>query len=205
MTSWNSLADYATLYRDDAITAPPALRPAFGFAKTPSAAGTFNFLHKVRILPVVARVQWVYSHFAKPKGSQYEVAFVLTPVITMWNPYNVPITSPANGMHFLIYRAMPARLSYNGASGTYFSLMDSVNAIPLNHESLDYRINGPVSLQPGETRVFSPKNPKPTETNNIELAPGYRPGGGLVNFVKTPSGGGRLTVAKTYPISPCQV
>ena len=200
VTSWNSLADYATLYRDDAITAPPALRAAFGFASTTPAA-TFNYLHKVRILPVVARVQWVYSHFAKPKGSQYEVALVLTPVITMWNPYNIPITSPSNGMHFLIYRPMPARLSYNGAAGTYFSLMRSSNGVDLSSETHDYRINGAVSLQPGGTRVFSPKNPLPTEKNDIELALGYRPGGGFMYFVKTPSGGGRLTVAKTYPIT----
>lgn len=201
VTSWNSLADYATLYRDNAITAPPALRPAFGFASTTPAA-TFNYLHKVRIVPVVARVQWVYSHFAKPKGSQYEVALVLTPVITMWNPYNVPTTSPANGIHFLIYRPMPARLSYNGADGTYFTLMKSSNGgVDLSSETHDYRINGAVNLQPGETRVFSPKNPLPTDKNDIELDRGYRPGGGFMYFVKTPSGGGRLTVSKNYMIT----
>ena len=194
VTSWANLVDFATAYKR--ITANSS-----GYMKIPIQAvsvvgDSFTFLHRVRILPVIARMQWVFSHCAGAVASdptKLEPRLLLTPVITLWNPYNMEITCPA--LAFGIPRPLPAALRYtiNGvANSNYNSVMDgSTNNTPslAGSGSLSYQINEPFTLKPGETRLFSPTTTSPVPAgSSIPLAVGYRNGGGNYFLVKDNAG-----------------
>ena len=194
VTSWANLVDYATAYKR--ITAN-----AGGYMKIPIQAvsitgDNFTFLHRVRILPVIARMQWVFSHSAgtvPSDPSKLEPRLLLTPVITMWNPYNMEITVPA--LAFGIPRPLPAALRYtiNGvANSNYNALMagNENNGPSLSgSRSLSYQINDSFTLKPGETRLFSPTNTTPVDAGaSIPLSVGYRNGGGHYFQIKDNSG-----------------
>lgn len=190
VSSWENLKDFATHYKR-------ASTSASGVSTTPlhyrqitgnSPANNYEYIHRVRVVPVVARIQWIFSHSAvlRPKGNpsdpdRYEPRVLLTPVITMWNPHNVQITSPA--VNIFLNRAMPAALKYtiNGTENPkYHSVMAGQNNKPsLGGGSLRFNINAPFTLIPGETRTFSPLSTTPVANGtSITLGPGYRPGGG---------------------------
>jgi hypothetical protein len=198
VSTWENLVDFATFYKG--VSVSPNGRTTVA---TQSAAiddrspnGSFNFIHRVRVLPLIARMQWVFSHSAAPVGDGtqglFEPRLLLTPVITMWNPYNVEIASPS-AISFIIPKAMPAALKYT-IGGTenpnYNSVMAGVNNKPsLGGGALRFRIDQTFTLIPGETRVFSPESETPVRDNaTITMRPGYRSGGGHYYSVKGPNG-----------------
>ena len=171
------------------------------------AANSYSYLHKVRILPVIARIQWVLYHTAgtppppaagqpaHPAGS-LEPRLLCTPIITMWNPYSVEISSPA-GLSFGIPTPLPVALKYTigGTSYDYRSLTASSADSNYAGKSLvaatnySYSIPDVFTLNPGETRVFSPLSTTPVAAGtSIRLNPGYRSGGGHFFPVKDNAG-----------------
>lgn len=189
VASWNNLLDYCMLYKELGGGGSTISTRSFGWNDSSSK---FQFLHEVRVLPVIARIQWVYSHFAaKPKAgtkpapppNTFQPCLVLTPVITMWNPYNLRITS--QDLRFDIPRPLPTAFKYSvgGKVNTKFQAITagdkSVNypAPSISGGSnLIYRIRSGFTLQPGETRVFAPVSRE--EDNDLDLQPGYDPGKG---------------------------
>ena len=194
VTSWENLVDYVTTYKR--ISANSSGKMSIPIQAVSIGGNSFTFLHRVRILPVIARMQWVFSHsagVAASDPSKLEPRVLLTPVITMWNPYNMEIAVPALG--FGVPKPLPAALRYtiNGvANSTYNALMGgSTNNTPSlsGAGSLSYQINEPFTLKPGETRLFSPTNTTPVGAgSSIALSVGYRSGGGNYFQVKDDSG-----------------
>ncbi|MCX6877472.1 MAG: hypothetical protein NTW21_27235 [Verrucomicrobia bacterium] len=193
VTSWENLKDYATAYkRISASSSGRATIPtqSTGIMDIPN---TFQFLHKVRILPVMARIQCLFSHSAgnppppaagqpaNPPGS-LEPRLLMTPIITLWNPYNVEITTPA--LSFGVSNTPEAfRYTIDGrANKNYNSLRNNgLNNQPSLSTAVasSYAIAAGITLAPGETRVFSPTSPTPVPADTlINLTPGYRSGGG---------------------------
>ncbi|MCF7733825.1 MAG: hypothetical protein K9N23_19215 [Akkermansiaceae bacterium] len=195
VTSWANLVNYATFYKRVSTTS------AGRFTASPYAISiggdSFDFLHKVRILPVIARMQWIFSHSAGPAAtgdtSLLAPKLLLTPAITMWNPYNVEISVPS--MSFGIPRPLPVALRYSindRANTAYNALMSgSTNNTPaLGAGDLNYSINSLFTLKPGESRVFSPESATPVNSGaSITLKPGYRDGGGHSFPIKDNRGG----------------
>jgi len=183
VASWENLADYATFYRKITATASGRMVAPIHSVAIDNSSDSYGFIHRVRVLPVIARMQWVLSHSAGQLASgQLEPRVLLTPVITIWNPYNMEITAPAMG--FWIPKPLPVALSYtiNGvASAKYHSVMSggSNNSPGLGAGSLTFQIDSAFMLKPGETRLFSPKDSTPVPSNSgITLAAGFRSGGG---------------------------
>lgn len=204
VSSWHNLKDYATAYK--------RINTADGGYNTPFHAPhlldnykSFDYLHKIRIAPIIARVHWVFSHGTKVVAGDpanldddtYNLQMLITPVITMWNPFNVSITSPTN-LRILMAKPIPCAFRhYNkdgiphaqyrrlttGYGGGFVNdgqtpgnrppMVPSVNA-------LSYLIPAPFTLAPGETRVFSPTslNPVAISASNLAMSPGYRPNTG---------------------------
>ena len=215
--SWENLADYATLYKTMTASSgrtsiPKAVveaAPPVWTYKPARPEVFYTYLHKMRILPRIARMQWVFSHSASaqkingtamPTG-KLEPRLLVTPYITMWNPYNVEITSPP--LQFIINETLPVALCYTIGSMTYTynSLMSNSYNYPiaLGARSLNYRIKQPFTLKPGETLIFSPasNNQLPSDRPNITndaqaeslvLIPGTHNGGGDVFPIKDNNG-----------------
>ncbi len=192
VSSWENMMDYLTAYKR--ITATASGKLTIPIQAEAIFGNSYNFLHKVRILPVIARVQWVFSHTAGaiPGSTNLEPRLLLTPVITMWNPYNMEITSPQT-MSIGIPSPLPVALRYtiNGtANSNYNSVMEGSNNSPaLGGGSLDYQISAPFTLKPGETRLFSPATTTPVAAGTaITLQAGYRSGSGHYFPVKGNNG-----------------
>ena len=208
VSSWENLKDYATAYKRISPSASGSNRIATAAVAIDDSGNTFGFLHKVRILPVVARIQWVLSHTAAPAASpagSLEPRLLVTPVITMWNPYSVQI-STSSTLSFHIPKPLPVALRYtvNGAvTPTHTCLTTgSTNNLPAmsTAASLQYEIPSTFTLKPGETRVFSPQNATAVPaTTTLVLAQGYRSKGGHFFQVKGTGGkpmavGGSATI-----------
>ncbi len=201
VTSWANLFDYATIYKrttpsGGGIKISPT---AYNFYDEPFRGDTdqiFGYFHRVRILPVIARIQWIFSHSARPSTDEngaiipgmFEPGLVVTPVVTMWNPYSTEITINQNNTDFtkltiIIKRPFPVALKYS-FNTDYHSVMGSGiwgdglnmmnNGPPLigderdradnddsDHGSAALYIREPFTLMPGETRLFSPEDDHP--------------------------------------------
>ena len=150
----------------------------------------------MRILPVIARVHWVLSHSAGAIANDDEKLqprMLLTPVITVWNPYSMALTSP--NLTISVPKTLPIALRYtiNGAPNTHYNCLTtgSYNNKPSlsNSGSLRYSIVNPGVFMPGETRLFSPASITPVASGGaIALTPGYRNGGGHYFPVKDNNG-----------------
>lgn len=195
VSSWENLIDHMTSYKRVAAQASGRVTANCQSVAIDNNGNHFGFIHRVRILPIIARMQWVFSHSAGPApsgGGLLEPRLLLTPVITMWNPYNLEITSPA-AMAFIIPKPLPAALKYtiNGAANPNFnSVMTANNHQPsLGGGVLRFNIAQTFTLKPGETRLFSPETAVPQpNSSTLNLTPGYRSGGGHFFTVRGASG-----------------
>ena len=228
VVSWNNLMDFVTFYKrgnsdsdNNIITSSTGVRRATGSA----FVDDFRYLHKVRLFPVVARIHWVFSHFAEAAGDDpnnsgsmlYTPKLLMTPVITMWNPYNLEM-SLANDFYFFEFKVIPVALSYQIGSvvNTSYNCVLDVNtstAATSNTPCLQGdptetpRGNGLYNtcelpaglvLKPGETKVFSPAPndrkipngdaPPWNASHTLALQPGYRASGGHVYPVRNQNG-----------------
>ncbi len=191
VASWTNMLDYITSYQR--VRSSSGGRASITPSSEQISGDHYRFLHQVRLLPVIARVQWVMSHWAAPstepraRPGRLEARLLLTPVVTMWNPYSVEMNFTSVPLRFRIPRPLPVALNYKvnnvaqragfkplfGASTNYPTSMSST-------EAMVYRVNQGFSLKPGETMVFSPTSTRPVQLTNaaLPLSPGYRPEGG---------------------------
>jgi len=200
--SWENLKDYALLYQNSSPFSIAARSIRNDGPNNIPADTYYNFLHKVRILPVIARVQWVFSHSAglpaaPPAGSppyppgSLTPRLLVTPVITFWNPYSVKINC-TTGYKIRIPKPLPPVLQYtvNGQAYTkYRSLTKgSTNyskpptdvALSEGTSQFVYFIEDKLSLNPGQTIVYSPKFTAAVAASGADMimAPGFRKTGG---------------------------
>lgn len=169
VSSWANLQNWATLYKEmpsnPSITRLPASTSVSRSMSINASNPTnkFRFLHQVRVIPVIARVQWVFSHWTAPGGSggTRQPAVLVTPVITMWNPYNVTI--PMTRMDFFFPGCLPNAFRYTFGNGTTANTRWNTFGQASNPDVRPFggmprlRIDAPGGdLRPGETRVFSP-------------------------------------------------
>lgn len=198
VSSWENLNDWILMYKKISTSGSgrASIAPASFRIDENTPGGRFGFLHKVRILPVIARIQWVFSHYAQQlgKGGSYEARLLVTPVITMWNPYNVEFNFSNVPVTFRIPKSLPAALKYTvgGLQGSRFNSLTAgaTNNLPSLSTSggMEYKITSRFNLMPGETRVFSPASTTPESADKtLTLQPGYRSRGGHYYSIKNDS------------------
>ena len=186
VSSWENLKNWATLYKTMSSSGTRIPSSSYRIDST-SPGDNYNFLHKVRIIPVIARVQWVFSHWAKQVGSvagspTYEPRLLATPVVTMWNPYNVSISSNAD-LKFELRGCLPNAFKFKVGdvqNQKWNSICPSENNRPALYgtQLLKFKIANSYTFKPGETLLFSP-SPTPVEASGeVTLTPGFRKQGG---------------------------
>jgi hypothetical protein len=192
--SWANLKDYALMYRKFNGSGSFSL-PSASLA---AAGNTYNYLHTVRAMPVIARVQWVFSYYGRTTGSQYTPGILVTPVVTLWNPYNTTLTG-IGPLHLTLgdqnnpsplpivvkYQigtvAMPDFRSLTTGSANYSMPPMAISSIKV----LKYQINSVADLKPGATRVYSSSGGWQLPSATLALDPGYKTDGGHLFLCKT--------------------
>jgi hypothetical protein len=146
VTSWHHLKDFSMLYKNIELqSGKPVMvsRLTWGryinsgdvcFNWTAALNGngitlhdaTFDYLHKVRVVPVLARTQIVFSlrslpitNSADPNFGRYRVQIGTTPVSTMWNPYNVTLKSTPQWINYVQSSPPAFRFQIGGQTTDY--------------------------------------------------------------------------------------
>ena len=210
IASWARVKSYATLYKkmSSSTTDAPNIDHQ-SWADTGHRGRTdasvlragHEIFHNIRVLPQVARLQLIVSHYATTAGAvpgKYRPAVLYTPIITVWNPYNTQLT--LNGsLRFSAAYTWPLALNHRvsganladeywavqggGTSGEYRT--KCLGKHPHWFQDMAYHLRqSPMVLEPGETRIFSPAEGvrvDRTDTNRayLDVYPGVRTGGGM--------------------------
>lgn len=136
--------------------------------------------------PIVSRLMIVFSlrrEVSRTDPSRFAFRMSYNPVMVLWNPYNVTMHSPPLWMAFT-----PGSLQFksyrNGtADGDWQPLVRDAksegtiaSAALFDVEVRQSSANAaqPIILLPGETRIFSAKDPAANTSQRVLLAPGYK-------------------------------
>jgi hypothetical protein len=203
IVSWDYLRNASVQYRS--LT---SLNPSSGRAGIPWALESFwrnsgkqfryEFLDQPRRWPALSRIYFMFSFASVPDAANpdnLKAALVMSPVVVLWNPYNVEITleSPRRFVINFPSEVTPLkfRFTVNDVVGPSLSFNQITSPLtgPATNNS-DIRLIGglngeSITLKPGETRVFSVKDnslvaPTLTSFRYTDLYPGYRTYGGLI-------------------------
>ncbi len=173
VSSWTSLINHATIYKKAQIanSGAPAIDVQSWKMKNlngRSDRNTFSGLHQTWVVPQMARLQLIASHYATRDyeagdANRLRPAVLFTPVVTLWNPYNYELRFPNNYFYLRFGKSMPIALKYDFLTSDYWSVqrpwsndsyagrrMTTNGGIHMRFEGTD------LVLKPGETRVFSP-------------------------------------------------
>ena len=221
---WTQVFDYANLYRN-LTGVNPTIKANIPGGYNPVKYDARSRTYKANpvaprgliLMPVVAKVQMQFSMVAKrahgpwaggedhntaTAADNYMVYLIYSPIVTLYNPYNVPLSFDELRIDF---KDLPIgfRFYKNGAPQT--TVMAHMNQLYNGHDrdsrtpktfGINLRNNygpnrtGPVILQPGENKVFGESvdgnwswganNTEPpffdyadNKTKEIPLAPGY--------------------------------
>jgi hypothetical protein len=193
-------------------SASGASNPHLQAEGTMAAATGDNFFYFKR--PVIISYKALFSFYVTPPtGSPplRRLAFVVDPVVTFWNPYDVPISlAPAyNSIRFMKipYQINNLKMTVNGAStvigtvklggttSTSFGGQFAANYVTLRTGPVN-----PVVMRPGEVLLYAqPPNTLPQAADGsggvttVNGKAGYNFGGGIFYPVKN-SGGTVVTI-----------
>jgi hypothetical protein len=198
--SWSTLVDYMLQYRNlTTSSAAKTSMPAYVFTHG-SSSTRINFQDQVRRSPQIARIHWIFSLGSaissaantpveeKANYGKYIPGLLVTPVLTLWNPYNVEMSVSSFGVN--IQQPAPLAFSFKVGETVYPSvglaqIMKKNVAGAFEYQPIRLQINQQVTLPPGASRVYSIANNKPVENataDAITLVPGYKTGGGFLFY-----------------------
>ncbi len=217
VASWRSLVDFATSYRTRvAPSADGNGSIPFSWSIIDDSAGNktitdndrYTYLHTVRTTPLIARIHWLFSHRTeeyKDGAGQptiprtFRLRLLVTPVVTLWNPFNATLPMPSDGFMIRLAKSPPCAIQYYKRDGITMlpgrklmtgsptagkdNLVANYPDVLFGLGSMEYEFTDATALLPGETRVYSPAANDLKTATSIVLLPGYRPSGGHSAFI----------------------
>jgi len=196
--SWSALVDYSQQYRSlSSSSAAKTEMPRYVNSHGPSdEQSVIRFQDQVRRVPQIARIHWIYSLGSaiasaandptgdKANYGKHMPALLITPVLTLWNPYNVEIAINSFGVN--IQETAPLEFSFKVGNQIYPpSNLTQISKSGTGYQRFNLKINQAIRLAPGASRIFSAANKKPVEdskANDVVLVPGYTTGGGYLFY-----------------------
>lgn len=187
--SWTALTDYMLQYQSlSSSSAAKTEMPSFVYSHGGST-NRFNFQDKVRRSPQIARIHWVYSlcssEVPQSNPKTYKAALLITPVLSLWNPYNVEISVNDFGVN--IQETAPLRFKFKVGEVVYPETnLSEITGSGTAYQRFKLNIPGETRLAAGASRVFSLSDniPKDLTTgfSDVRLTPGYKPNGGYLFY-----------------------
>lgn len=168
-----------------------------------TAAKADNFFYYKR--PAIVSYKALFSFYAKPGANPKQLCFVVDPVITFWNPYDVPISLfPAyESIRFIKipYQINNLKMTVNGNTSVIGNIrlggLDKSSfggQFAANYVTLRSGQTTPVILKPGEVLLFAqPPLTLPQQADasggvtTVNGKAGYNFGGGVYYAVKNSS------------------
>ncbi|MEO5912771.1 MAG: hypothetical protein ABIS50_00950 [Luteolibacter sp.] len=181
--SWDALVDYTQQYKY--LTSSTASQTSMSaFSSGHGGSGDrINYQEKVRRIPQLARVHWIYSLSSAPATGanvgKYRPGLLVTPVVTLWNPYNVKLSVGSFGINFK--ESSPISFKFKVGSQVY----PETTVSQICKGGFQIKIDSTITLAPGESRIFSLNSPtvkENTAANNVVITPGYAPTGGFLFY-----------------------
>lgn len=158
-----------------AISLPTIPPPNAYFSPGKPAPGKGS---KLSIRPVLNRAVFLCS---ARLGSDNQVRLVMTPVVALWNPYNIALE--IEGAVVYPWMDVPFRVQWDFTGPSFGSKTDTVYLSSMMTKNWgrsidpyffceltakgDGRTTTPIRLEAGEIRLFSPVNTTPTEFNRL--------------------------------------
>ncbi len=155
----------------------------------------YEFLDQPRRWPAFSRVHFTFSYASVRDPldpGKLIPGLVLTPVVVLWNPYNVRITIASPNYYRIHYgnRISPIQFQFTVGAETPYPVRDlqTINSQQTSTIDNSMQLHGstgaspiPITLNPGETRVFSlSHNDIRRPSGAMMLYPGYRLESGLL-------------------------
>lgn len=176
--SWSALVNYMKSYENLTSSSPNSVVMNAAAGRVGGGNGQrYPFQEMIRVHPQVARIQWVLSLGSRQVGEEFIPGIVVTPIITLWNPYNVALTVSGYSINF--QEIFPIRLSYeiDGQPFDSINLRDIVSEGGVGNINADFPT---IVLGPGENKVYGINSNVPTTNANLSLTEGYQPNGGVI-------------------------
>lgn len=183
--SWTALTNYAKQYQH--LTSSSASKTTMSaHASSLSSGDRFDFQERIRRVPQIARIQWIFSLCSEeqPAGSsnagEYKAGIMITPVLTIWNPYNVELTISSYQVSIARDGIVPLRFAFT-VDGVDYPLTPMNEITKTGNTTLNIKVQDPITLKPGENKVFSlaDKTAQAPTGTTISLEEGYTPQGGF--------------------------
>lgn len=148
-SSWESLVKFATLYKNFTYSSGVAESPFIwapvmkwrwrGSDRDATPREFYDYNHTPRLHPIIARFQFIIYVRARPDTSRpgrYMTELIYSPIVTLWNPYNVRLSidnpgAPNSGVVIGGKRSFPG--AFTAQPIQWFADPDN---IPLNRFSM---------------------------------------------------------------------
>lgn len=176
--SWAYLTDYCLHYRKYVTNPDPQLAGVTTMLPpqpvgVANAGDLYSYYERIHRHPLIARFQYVFATSATGASP----AFIVQPVVTLWNPFNVRLAVPS----FNAYCKWQSLPIYIGCTdGAAFNVSQHVGSYFPGGVTM--RIGGAapdITLDPGQTRVFAMNEgtltviPQGSPNVAYNLTPGY--------------------------------
>jgi hypothetical protein len=145
---WGALVDFSTQYQK--------IVSGVSDTVTFNQYATTETRDEINLLPVLARIHWVFSFNSKEVNTaegDYRAVLNMDAVITYWNPYNVALSASSGDFWLQVQDSIPYQFEFTVGS-------NSIGPKTLNEYAggNNFSFEFPADTedwQPGETRVYS--------------------------------------------------
>lgn len=174
VNSWSSLVDYMMQYTELTSTSSTS-------TDMPTQGSRYqdyvNYQEKSWRAPQIARLQIILSMISikdPADSTKYIPGILLSPALTLWNPYNIEIDVDS----FTIPLFAPAPTSFTFETKTGSSIIETSKETTLSYVittagsngSLNLNVNTPFVIPPGGTITFGYNSLDTTDLNNKNLS-----------------------------------